>query len=165
MHFLVYISWLHGANIEPYITLTDTRFRLATPSRIRLLVFLFHATQGANYHTISVLFGLGRSTVSKCIHDVSKKVILHMWATYIHLPSPQEAVQNMHNWRLQIGIPRIVGAIDGTHIHIQRPCNHGEAYFNRKSFYSLNVQGTSFPIAANLSRFACMGIVGVSAPQ
>ena len=73
-----------------------------------------------------------------------------MWATYIRLPSPQEAVQNMHSWRLQTGIPGIVGAIDGTHIHIQRPCNHGEAYFNRKSFYSLNVQGTSFPIAVRL---------------
>ena len=43
---------------------------------------------------------------------------------------------------LQTGIPGIVGAIDGTHISIRKPCRNGEAYFNRKSFYSLNVQGT-----------------------
>src|SRR5438046_3275794 len=44
-------SWRY---IEPYILLTDTRFHLAMPSRICLLVFLFHATQGANYYTISI---------------------------------------------------------------------------------------------------------------
>ena len=74
-----------------------------------------------------------------------------MWATYIRLPSLQEAMQNMYNWRLQTGIPGIIGAIDGMHIQIQRPCNYGEAYFNRKSFYSLNVQGKSLEIAANFS--------------
>ena len=48
----------------------------------------------------------------------------------------------MNRWRIQTGIPGIVGAIDGTHISIRKPCRNGEAYFNRKSFYSLNVQGT-----------------------
>jgi len=50
MPFSVHISSLHEANIESYITLINTRFRLATPSWVRLLVFLFHATQGVNYH-------------------------------------------------------------------------------------------------------------------
>lgn len=56
----------------------DTRFRVATPSQVRLMMFLYHATQGANYRTISQLFGLGRSTISKCVHDMSRAIIQHM---------------------------------------------------------------------------------------
>ena len=43
---------------------------------------------------------------------------------------------------MQTGIPGIVGTIDGTHSAIRKPCKNGEGYFNCKSFYSLNVQGT-----------------------
>ena len=91
---------------------------------------------------MSQLFGLGRSTISKCIHDVSCAIIQHIWSVYVRLPSSQEATQSMNRWRMQTSIPGIVGAIDGTHISIRKPCRNGEAYFNRKSFYSLNVQGT-----------------------
>jgi|SRR5579859_1347383 len=131
------------ANVEPYITLQDTCFRPATPSRIRLMVYLHHVCQNSNYTTISQLFGLGRSTISNCIHDISRAIVKHLWAAYIRLPNVQETVQSMSRWRAQTGIPGIVGAINGTHIAIKRPCKHGEAYFNRKSFYSLNVQGSS----------------------
>jgi len=149
-------SWVHRilhscANVEPYITLMDTRFRAATPSQVRLMVFLYHATQGPNYRTISQLFGLGRSTISKCVHDVSRAIIQHMWSAYIRLPSSQETAQSMNRWRMQTGIPGIVGAIDGTHIAIQKPCKNGEAYFNRKSFYSLNVQGIRRRFVANIT--------------
>ena len=98
--------------------------------------------QGSNYRTLSQLFGVGRSTVSKCVHAVSLAIIQHMWREYIRLPNVQETVQNMNRWRVQTGIPGIVGAIDGTHISIKKPCIDGESYFNRKSYYSLNVQGS-----------------------
>jgi len=103
------------------------------------MVYLHHAAQGPNYRTISQLFGLGHSTISKCIHDVLQAIVQDMWSSYIQLLSPQETTQSLNQWRMQTGIPSIVGAID---IAIQKPCKHGEAYFNRKSFYSLNVQGT-----------------------
>ena len=57
----------------------------------------------------------------------------------------------MNRWLAQIGIPGIVGVIDGKHIEIHKPCKHGAAYFNRKSCYSLNVQGTSLRFIANFS--------------
>ena len=88
------------------------------------------------------IFGLGRSTISKCIHDVSRAIIQHMRNVYVRLPSSQEATQSKNRWRMQTRIPGIVGAIDGTHIAIRAPFRNGGAYFNRKSFYSLNVQGT-----------------------
>jgi len=64
-----------------------------------------------------------------------------MFNAYIRLPNPQEASQVMQAFQMQCGIPGIVGAIDGTHIQIVKPCVHGETYFNRKGYYSLNIQG------------------------
>ena len=37
------------------------------------------------------------------------------------------------------GIPQLVGAADGTHIPIEKPANTGDAYINRKGFFSMNV--------------------------
>ena len=36
--------------------------------------------------------------------------------------------------------PRIIGAIDGTHIRIRAPTKDPVAYINRKKFHSLNTQ-------------------------
>ena len=36
--------------------------------------------------------------------------------------------------------PRIIGAIDGTHIRIRAPTKDRVAYINRKKFHSLNTQ-------------------------
>ena len=41
-------------------------------------------------------------------------------------------------------IPRVVACLDGCYIQIIRPSKSGIAYFNRKGFYSINVQGTHF---------------------
>lgn len=73
---------------------------------------------------------------------MSRAILTHMWRVYICLPTPAEAAYNMHAWAHQTGIPGVVGAIDGTHIQVNRPCVNGEVYFNRKSYYSLNIQGT-----------------------
>lgn len=38
------------------------------------------------------------------------------------------------------GFPLVVGAIDGTHVRIQAPHVHEEAYVNRHRYHSINVQ-------------------------
>ncbi|XP_066590599.1 putative nuclease HARBI1 [Prorops nasuta] len=38
------------------------------------------------------------------------------------------------------GFPKIIGAIDGTHINIPAPKNYPEAYINRKGHYSIHLQ-------------------------
>ena len=39
-----------------------------------------------------------------------------------------------------IGIPCLIGAIDGTHINIPGPSEHRDAYINRKGFPSMQLQ-------------------------
>ena len=131
------------ANIEPYIILQDTKDQLATPSRVHLLAFLYHIALGASYHIISHQFAIGISNVGKIVHDVTSAILSHMWNAYICLPALQEAQRSIKEWKRATGIPGIMGAIDGTHIAIKKPsnCTAPEVYFNRKAFYSINVQG------------------------
>jgi len=51
-----------------------------------------------------------------------------MFSAYIRLPTPMEARANMEKWKQQSGSPGIYGAIDWTHIPIEKPCRDGEDY-------------------------------------
>ena len=98
------------------------------------------------YNQISMLLGIGVMTACKCVHECTYAICRHMFMAYIRLPTPQESRANMEKWRQQTSIPGIFGAIDGTHITIKKPCESGQDYFNRKSFYSINMQGSSLSV-------------------
>ncbi len=59
---------------------------------------------------------------------------------YVFLPDGlrQKAVSD--GFQAKFGMPGIVGAIDGTHVRIQRPINSENEFVNRKSYHSINVQ-------------------------
>ncbi|GLV38166.1 uncharacterized protein CBL_12812 [Carabus blaptoides fortunei] len=82
--------------------------------------------------------GIHQSTVSKIVKEVVKKVVVKK-DIWIQFPVTHIAMEEAkHGWHL----PNAIGAIDCTHIRIVKPDLHGEAYFNRKGFYSINVQAT-----------------------
>ena len=113
------------------------------PSRARLIAYLLYVAQGMTYHQISMLIGIGTATACLCVHQCTYAICEHMFSAYIRFPTPAEARRNMQIWQQQCSIPGIFGAIDGTHIAITQPCENGQDYFNRKSFYSVNVQGSN----------------------
>jgi len=84
---------------------------------------------------------MGKSTVCLCVHQCTIAILEHMQHRYICLPDAARARENMEGWRRQTGIPGVVGAIDGTHIILQKPVSNAEDYINRDGDYSINVQG------------------------
>jgi len=54
----------------------------------------------------------------------------------------QEAVDAFEE---QYKFPQIVGAIEGCNIEINTPPENKEDYFNRKQYYSINLQGIVNP--------------------
>jgi hypothetical protein len=129
--------------LQPYIQKSTTRFREPLPPEHRLAIFLYHIALGASYLSLSNQFGCGKSTVSSIIVEVAQAIFNHMTKRYIRFPTTEEAIRTMEFWRTKSGIPGVVACIDGSHIPIQQPSQGGRGYFNRKSFYSLNIQGTS----------------------
>lgn len=105
------------------------------------MAFCLYAMRGFDYQGVADQLGIGNSTACDCVHECVRAIRKMMYGIYIRLPTIMEAQQNMENWRQQCGVPGIVGALDGTHIAIAKPLKDGQDYFNRKSFYSINVQG------------------------
>jgi hypothetical protein len=50
------------------------------------------------------------------------------------------ATKVMKEFEQACGFPKVIGAIDGTHIKIRAPKEHSDSYINRKGFHSMDVQ-------------------------
>ena len=116
--------------LEPHIQRQDTQFRNAIPSKRRLAIFLYHITLGTCYTGVSNQF--------------------------VRFSTTEDCLISMEFWKENNHIPGVVGCIDGTHIRIKRPVHNGQGYYNRKGYYSMNVQGIShFTSITNC--FSCCG--------
>jgi hypothetical protein len=129
--------------LKPYIQKQVTVFRVPIPSERRLAIFLYHIAHGVSYKVVENQFGCGITTVSQIVSEVSKAILKHLTSKYIRFSTPEEAMRTIEHWRSKTGIPGVVGCIDGSHIPIIQPSKFGKSYYNRKGFYTINVQGTN----------------------
>lgn len=88
-------------------------------------------------------FGIHQSTVSKIVTDVIEKISASA-NDWIKFPNGHEETQlAKQNWYDVLEFPCTIGAIDCTHIKIEKPAGPiGNEYINRKGFASVNVQAT-----------------------
>ena len=95
-------------------------------------------------------FSINQTSVSRIIHDVSKR-ICQLRTIYIKFPSNEEIRTVKQNFFAISRFPGVVGTIDGTHIPILKPSGDDyEEYRCRKGFFSINVQAVS---SSNLQFF------------
>ncbi|KAI4468036.1 hypothetical protein MML48_2g00008993 [Holotrichia oblita] len=107
-----------------------------------LLTLRFYAT-GAFLNTVGDIAGVHKSTASKVIRKVSH-AIASLRPQYINLPEGDEIREVNQGFYEIASFPRVIGAIDCTHITIQSPGGeNAEIYRNRKVYFSLNVQAVS----------------------
>lgn len=87
------------------------------------------------------IHGFSQPTMSRIIRKISL-ALAGLKNQYIKFPvTPQEQNREMVNFFNIAGFPRVIGAIDCTHIRITNPGGpYAAMYINRKNFYSLNVQ-------------------------
>src|SRR5579859_3526570 len=130
--------------LRPFIEKKSTRFREPVPSDCHLAIFLYHVSLGATFLAISNQFGCGKSTVCGIIADVTEAILQHLTKKYVRFSTTEQAMNSIEFWRAKTGIPGVVACVDGCHIQIIRPSKSGTAYFNRKGYYSINVQGSHF---------------------
>ncbi|XP_061166373.1 putative nuclease HARBI1 [Saccostrea echinata] len=85
-------------------------------------------------------FGISPSSVIRARDRVMNSILTHLKSKFIKWPNPNELNQIANNFQQKNGFPGIAGALDGTHIRIAKPTNHGDSYINRKGFPSLQLQ-------------------------
>ena len=104
--------------LAPHVCRKDTKYRVAIPVLIRIACTLFKLTHRAFLFICSEMFAIGKSTVCSILRDVVHAVndtLRHniTWPTGDRLRLTQEKFANL------CGLPAVVGAIDGTHVHFK----------------------------------------------
>ena len=59
---------------------------------------------------------------------------------YIYMPKKEEILRVFEDFEQVSYLPRVIGAIDGSHIRIIAPSEDEYACVNRKSYHSINIQ-------------------------
>ncbi|XP_017468240.1 PREDICTED: putative nuclease HARBI1 isoform X2 [Rhagoletis zephyria] len=112
----------------------------AVPVMQQLLICLrFYAT-GSFYITIGDFSSLHKSTVCRIITRVTK-AIASLRSQFINLPSNGEILKIQEEFYNIARFPRVVSALDCTHVRIISPGGStAENFRNRKGYFSINVQ-------------------------
>jgi hypothetical protein len=126
--------------LKPHVEKQDTKYRLAIPVLVCVVVTLFKLTHGASLLVYSEMFAVGKSTCSAILRET-------VWAINdclcheIKWPTEERLQQTQPDFQQLCGLPAVVGAIDGTHINISKPRHGAEDYYYFKSRgYTLNCQ-------------------------
>jgi hypothetical protein len=124
----------------PFIQKQNTKYRLTIPVVVHVACTLLKLAHATNTRLCSELFAIGMSTVSNVIHDTCRAINIAL-RHEIAWPIGNRLLQVQNDFKVLCGLPAVVGAIDGTHIHISKPRVGPEDYYYFKSHgYTLNCQ-------------------------
>lgn len=91
------------------------------------------------FRSVCEKFDIDKATAIRAVHRVSHT--LYRWAPkFIKWPKGQEAKNIMEEYEKFSAFPKVVGAIDGTHVKINPPSSDKNSYINRKGYTSIQVQ-------------------------
>ncbi|KAL0879788.1 hypothetical protein ABMA27_003499 [Loxostege sticticalis] len=126
--------------IENNLEFISERNQSISPMNQLLATLRFYATNNSQL-TIGDYSGLSTPTAQRIIHRVSA-AIASLHREYIKFPSTQQEIRRNQNEFYQIArFPRVIGAMDCTHVRISSPGgDQAELFRNRKGYFSINVQ-------------------------
>ncbi|KAI8420656.1 hypothetical protein MSG28_007895, partial [Choristoneura fumiferana] len=106
----------------------------------QIVTLRFYATNNTQM-SIGDFGGMSTPTSHRIIHQVSA-AIASLHKEYIRFPTTHQEIRKEQDSFFHIArFPRVIGAMDCTHIRITSPGgDHAELYRNRKGYFSVNVQ-------------------------
>ena len=106
----------------------------------QLFITLWYLGNPECIRSISDRFDVTKSSVYRVTRRVCRAIVNNLVPQFIKWPGGEGARDIMASFEEFNGLPRCLGAIDGTHIPIKAPQNHPEQYINRKNFHSMQLQ-------------------------
>ena len=128
-------------SLRPYISRKHTHLRAPISVDKQVGITLYYLSDGGRMRKTANAFGVAPSTVSAIVKRVTCAVSKYLGNTYIKHPATEQEVQtSVVGFFARTGFPQCIGAVDGTHIPLQKPTDNPSTFINRKGYYSLNVQ-------------------------
>ncbi|KAI5637082.1 DDE superfamily endonuclease domain-containing protein [Phthorimaea operculella] len=126
--------------IEEKLEYQSDRNNSLSPINQLLLTLRYYAT-GCHQLTMGDFAGVSRPTANRAIHRVTA-AIAALGRHFIQFPGNSVAIrQNQMEFYNIAKFPKVIGALDCTHIRIASPGgSHAETFRNRKGYMSINVQ-------------------------
>lgn len=108
----------------------------------KLALTLRYLATGDDFMTLAHLFRVGASTVRAVIKDVTGAIATHpFFKSLVEFPSTEEDYFKIaKDFFDMFQFPDCVGAVDDTHIKIQKPRVDPTSYFDYKKDYSVHLQ-------------------------
>ncbi|XP_028995729.2 uncharacterized protein LOC114848960 [Betta splendens] len=126
--------------LRPRLARQDTSFRLALPVEKRVAVALWRLASNVEYRTISSLFGVGKSTVCRCVRDMCHAIVALLSSLYLRPPSAQDLEDSAQLFLSHWGFPHCVAAVSTLHTAIITPSNNASDYANHGGWLSVMSQ-------------------------
>ncbi|XP_067647458.1 putative nuclease HARBI1 [Eurosta solidaginis] len=127
------------SRIESAITPSTNRRTNVTPKTKLLLTLRFYAT-GSFLITVADFCGVSVPTACRVAREVSN-AIASLSKDWVKFPDPAGMQQTVFDFYKIAKFPRVIGAIDCTHVRVQSPGGeNAEMFRNRKGYFSLNIQ-------------------------
>ena len=106
----------------------------------QVLIFLWYSVTHDTLNNIADRFSVCPYTVMMIRRRLSRMIYDNLFHKVIKLPTGDKLDVTAERFAQKYKIRGVVGCVDGTHIAIIKPTVHGEQYYNRKDFYSMNTQ-------------------------
>ncbi|XP_039747675.1 protein ALP1-like [Pararge aegeria] len=123
--------------VKPELTRRNTVMRQCISAEERLTITLRYLATGCNFTDLHLDFKCGHTTA----RTIVKETVEVIWKKVkdISMPEPTEELhlETAEGFMKHANFPNLIGAIDGKHIRIIKPCHTGSEYYNYKHFFSI----------------------------
>ncbi|XP_018396136.1 PREDICTED: putative nuclease HARBI1 [Cyphomyrmex costatus] len=113
--------------------------RYTISSEKTLLLAIWMMATPNSYRCVADRFGVGKGTAWRSVQKVVHALYSHLNA-FIKWPDAERADEISTYIKNKYKFPKVIVAIDGTHVKIAAPKLHADAYINRKGYHSIQVQ-------------------------
>ncbi|XP_015189427.1 PREDICTED: putative nuclease HARBI1 [Polistes dominula] len=141
IHFLLHFNYSISDELQHSDFVPKNNFgKTPINGKICFLIFLWFLSNTEPLRTIADRFDISMSSV----HRVLRRVLAWMLTKLddvVKWSENNDGVLTICNgFYSKKQIPNILGAIDSTHIRIEKPAENGNDFFNRKKYCSMNLQ-------------------------
>ncbi|XP_018405660.1 PREDICTED: putative nuclease HARBI1 [Cyphomyrmex costatus] len=108
----------------------------------QLMITIWCLANIESFRSVADRFGISKSTCWDVLYRTCQSILqVNIRYKIISWPNRERAQKIMRKFEEINGFPRIIGAIDGSHIRILKPKSNPNSYCNRKNYHSVLLQG------------------------